>query len=67
VGPAVVRNRLRRQVRAHLSGVRRSSPERFPSGAWLVTLSPAAAALSTAELLADVDGCLERCTAGVDR
>ncbi|MBU3701716.1 MAG: ribonuclease P protein component [Acidimicrobiia bacterium] len=67
VGPAVVRNRLRRRVRAHLSGVRGSNPERFPSGAWLVALSPAAATMAAADLLADVDRCLERCTTGVGR
>lgn len=67
VGPAVVRNRLRRRVRAHLSQVRHSRPERFPSGVWLVALSPAAAAVSAVDLLADVDRCLERVTTGVDR
>jgi len=60
VGPAVVRNRLRRRIRAHLTEVRRDRPERLPGGAWLVALSPAARQLGSAELCADVDGCLDR-------
>lgn len=67
VGPAVVRNRLRRRIRAHLGEVRRSSPERLSAGAWLVALSPSAADAPAEALLADVDRCLERCGAGVDR
>ena len=67
VGPAVVRNRLRRRIRAHLGEVRQTDPGRLPAGAWLVALSPAAASLSGPELLADVDRCLERVAAGADR
>jgi len=64
VGPAVVRNRLRRRVRAHLAEVRRTSPERFPAGAWLVALSADAATAPPAQLLSDVDRCLERSIGG---
>lgn len=62
VGPAVVRNRLRRRIRAHLAEVRRTRPDRLPGGAWLVALSPAARELASAELCAEVDGCLDRLT-----
>ena len=44
VGPAVVRNRLRRQVRAQVRELD------LPAGAYLVNLSPAAAGLTRAEL-----------------
>ena len=60
VGTAVVRNRLRRQVRAHLVEVRASEPARIPSGAWLFTIQPSAAAVDRDTLLRDVDSCLER-------
>ena len=58
VGPAVVRNRLRRQVRAHL--VERRRDDRFPSGAWLFALHPEAVAAGRTALLADVDDCIDR-------
>ena len=60
VGPAVVRNRLRRQVRAHLGQLRSSSPALFPSGTWLFSLQPEAASVARPVLLADVDECLGR-------
>ena len=43
VGPAVVRNRLRRRLRDELEGLARA--RRLPAGAYLVALAPAAAAL----------------------
>ena len=43
VGPAVVRNRLRRRLRDELAGLARA--DRLPAGAYLVSLAPAAAAL----------------------
>ncbi|MEO5678528.1 MAG: ribonuclease P protein component [Acidimicrobiales bacterium] len=43
VGPAVVRNRLRRRLRDELAGLARASS--LPAGAYLVALAPAAAAL----------------------
>ena len=60
VGPAVVRNRLRRQVRAHLSDLRASDPARFPSGAWLFALQPGAAEVDRQTLVHDVENCLDR-------
>lgn len=60
VGTAVVRNRLRRQVRAYLSEVRAQDPTRFPSGAWLFAIQPSAASAEREVLLRDVDSCLER-------
>jgi ribonuclease P protein component len=52
VGPAVVRNRLRRQVRAHVRGLD------LPAGAYLVNLSPAAARLTGPELRSHVEQAL---------
>ena len=43
VGPAVVRNRLRRRLRDELDGLARA--QRLPAGTYLVALTPAAAAL----------------------
>lgn len=43
VGPAVVRNRLRRRLRDELDGLARA--QRLPTGAYLVALGPAAATL----------------------
>jgi RNase P protein component len=60
VGTAVVRNRLRRQVRAYLSEVRAQDPSRFPSGAWLFAIQPSAAAAERDVFLRDVDSCLDR-------
>ena len=60
VGTAVVRNRLRRQVRAHLGVIRAQEPALLRSGAWLISLDPRAAEVDSSELLADVDACLAR-------
>ena len=60
VGPAVVRNRLRRQVRAHLADRRRVSADRLPSGAWLFAVQPSAASADRARVIADVDDCIDR-------
>jgi len=43
VGPAVVRNRLRRRLRDELAGLARS--DRLPAGAYLIGLGAGAAAL----------------------
>jgi ribonuclease P protein component len=56
VGTAVVRNRIRRQIQAHLRGVSGS----MGSGVYLFALKPGAAALERSDLLRDVDACLER-------
>jgi len=60
VGTAVVRNRLRRQVRAYLGEVRSVDSARFPSGVWLFAIQPSAADASREEVLRDVDSCLDR-------
>ena len=60
VGTAVVRNRLRRQLRAYLSEVRAQDPGRLPSGAWLFAIQPSAASAEREVFLRDVDSCLER-------
>ncbi|HEY6533148.1 MAG TPA: ribonuclease P protein component [Acidimicrobiales bacterium] len=57
VGGAVVRNRLRRQIRAHL--VERAT-ETPMSGAYLIALGSDAAAAGRQHVLADLDTCLER-------
>jgi len=57
-GNAVVRNRLRRQVRAHL--VDRQAAGQFPAGDWLFALLPGAAELQRPALVASVDICIDR-------
>ena len=57
VGPAVVRNRLRRQLRAAVREVDRSSGGLAP-GAYLVSLRPEAAGRRYAELRADLGAAL---------
>jgi ribonuclease P protein component len=52
VGPAVVRNRLRRQLRAHARQLD------LPAGAYLVNLSPAAAGLTGAALRSHLEQAL---------
>jgi ribonuclease P protein component len=52
VGPAVVRNRLRRQLRAHVRELG------LPAGAYLVNLSPAAAGLNGAALRSHLEQAL---------
>lgn len=59
VGNAVVRNRLRRQITAHLAGSTGTGAV-LPPGAWLVALAPGAADRGRADLLADVDHCVDR-------
>jgi ribonuclease P protein component len=59
VGTAVVRNRLRRQVRAHL-GRHDVVGAGLEPGAYLVALRPGAAETSRDELLTDLDRCLQR-------
>jgi ribonuclease P protein component len=69
VGGAVVRNRLRRQVRGHLER-RHAGPAPLPPGALLVALRPGAAEVAPAALRDDVDRCLDRLAAthaGSDR
>ena len=56
LGPAVARNRVRRQVQAHLRTVAPS----MASGAYLFTLKPGSAELERAALLHEVDTCLAR-------
>jgi ribonuclease P protein component len=61
VGGAVVRNRLRRRLRALVAahaGLR-------PGAAYLVTPDAAAAAMSPPELAADVHAALDRATRGL--
>lgn len=58
VGPAVVRNRLRRRVRAHLADRARAGT--FPAGDWLIAIQPGADAVERSALLADVDSCVDR-------
>jgi len=50
VGPAVVRNRLRRRLRDELDGLARCG--RLPGGSYLIALAPAAAALDGPSLRA---------------
>lgn len=58
VGPAVVRNRLRRQVRAVLAGLDASRP--LARGWYLVILHPSARGSSSAELSRSLGVALER-------
>ncbi len=59
MGPAVVRNRLRRRVRAHLA-VRAGRGGTLAPGAYLVSVAPATGENGHDHLLTDVDRCLER-------
>lgn len=59
VGSAVVRNRVRRQVQAHLRSVASS----MAPGAYMFTIKPGAAELDRDALLHEVDTCLARLTA----
>jgi ribonuclease P protein component len=61
VGPAVVRNRLRRRLRAAVRDLDRATGE-LPSGAYLVSLRPEAAAMSYAELRHDLSRAITRAT-----
>ena len=66
VGPAVVRNRIRRRLR---SAAREIDRERngLPSGAYLVTVRPDAARLDYAELRRQLAGALEAVGSGPAR
>jgi ribonuclease P protein component len=55
VGPAVVRNRVRRRLREAIRSLDRASGG-LPPGAYLVSVRPAAASLSYADLRADLAG-----------
>jgi len=64
VGGAVVRNRIRRQLR-HLVADRIAT---LPAGSRLVVrVLPAAAGATTAQLAGDLDGALARCLRGTSR
>ena len=56
VGPAVVRNRLRRRLRDELAGLARNG--RLACGAYLIVLAPAAASVDGATLRAHLRSCL---------
>ena len=56
VGPAVVRNRLRRRIRAVVDEL----SSELDDGAYLVTVAPGAVGLSAAELRASVGGALRQ-------
>jgi ribonuclease P protein component len=56
VGSAVVRNRIRRQIQAHL----RSISDTMTSGVYLIALKPGAGELDRVTLLQHVDACLDR-------
>lgn len=62
VGPAVVRNRLRRRLRAAVRDLDRSRGG-LPSGAYLISLRPEAARRSYRELHRDLDHALSTVTA----
>jgi ribonuclease P protein component len=70
VGSAVVRNRLRRRLRAAARDLHRSSGG-LPRGSYLVSVRPEAAALTYAELRRDLDdaiaGATTRAAAGGSR
>lgn len=61
----MVRNRLRRQVKAHLASFA-GNEARLAPGAYLVALRPGAGEIGREQLLADVDRCVERLS-GVPR
>lgn len=50
VGPAVVRNRVRRRLRATVAELHTGPAGPLPSGAYLVSASPSAAALPPSDL-----------------
>jgi len=58
LGPAVVRNRVRRQLRAMLQEA--SSVVRLPAGTYLFGAKPIAASKSRVELQFDLSGLLDR-------
>ena len=58
VGPAVVRNRIRRRLRAAVDQLDRRGGVLLPSTAYLLSAGPEAATCSFAELLTWVEGAL---------
>ena len=63
VGSAVVRNRLRRRLRAIVA----DRPTQLAPGAYLISAAPRAAEMTFADLRSTVDGALDRMTAAVTR
>lgn len=63
VGPAVVRNRLRRRLRAAVRDLHRSG-DGLPPGAYLVSARPEAARLGYAELQSDLGLAIAAATGG---
>jgi ribonuclease P protein component len=61
VGPAVVRNRLRRRLRAAVRQLDRTS-RGLPGGAYLVSLRPEAATMTYAELKRDLGAAIATAT-----
>lgn len=66
VGTAVVRNRLRRRLRAAVRELDRSTGG-LPPGAYLVSLRPEAAQCSYRELQRDLAGAIEAATRPSER
>jgi ribonuclease P protein component len=60
VGGAVVRNRVRRRLRAAMADLARTSPDLVPAGAYLVSAAPEAASLSFDQLAASLHGAARR-------
>jgi len=66
VGPAVVRNRIRRCVRARLLERARDPERGLPAGAYLVSVSAAGASIDGPRAADKVERCLERLAAPRD-
>jgi ribonuclease P protein component len=62
VGTAVVRNRVRRRLRAALADLDRSEPGRLPGGSYLFSADATVVALPYAELQRFVAGAVDRVT-----
>jgi ribonuclease P protein component len=60
IGSAVVRNRVRRRLRAALQELEREADPRFPPGDYLVRVRPGAPAASYQDLRRDLVGALDR-------
>jgi ribonuclease P protein component len=60
VGPAVVRNRIRRCVRARLVERARDPQRGLPAGAYLVSVHPSGAGLDGPAVADLVERCLDR-------
>jgi len=63
VGPAVVRNRIRRRLRALVVDLDRR-PQGVPAGDYLIRVSPGAAGSSHDELRRDLTGAIDAMTDG---